>query len=139
MAARNKPRYHTLRRDLRVQGCYPPVGKHSAAGVDPDRGPVLGLRYDSAAHAAHAREPDRCLAGAGTKALLVARRGRDRRRGADRDLLVLHPDDALAAGHRGLAPSGGPGNPVAVAVSGLRSSCSYSGGVAGSTEGFLVA
>jgi hypothetical protein len=35
--------------------------------------------------------------------------------------------------------SGGPGSPVAMAVSGLRSSFTHIGGVAGSTEGVLVA
>src|SRR5215203_6900822 len=73
------------------------------------------------------------------KTLLVARRIRDQRRGADLDLLVLHSDDSPADSHRGFGRSGSPGSPVAMAASGLRSSCSHTGGVAGSTEGVVVA
>jgi hypothetical protein len=116
-----------------------PVGKHCTADVAADRRPVLGVCDDGAPHAAHAGEFVRCLSGAGAKAVLVARCGGDRRRGADCDLLILQPDNALAAGHRGLARSGGPGSPVAMAVFGLRSSRSHSGGVAGSPEGAVVA
>jgi hypothetical protein len=71
--------------------------------------------------------------------ILVAGRILDQRRGADLDLLVLHSDDNPADGHRGPARSGSPGSPVAMAASGLQSSCSHAGGVVGSAEGVLVA
>ena len=122
-----------------AKGRHPPLGEQPAADVAQHRPRVLGLRYDGAPHAAHTRQLGRCLAGAGAKALLVARCGRDQYRGADRDLLVLHPNDALAAGHQGFTPSGGSGGPVAMAASGLRPSCSHSGGVACSTQGVLLA
>src|SRR5829696_4247418 len=133
------PRHRLRRRDLRVQGRCSPVAEHSATDVAQHRPRVLDLRDDGAPHAAHARECGRCLAGPGAKTLLVARRIRDQRRGADLDLLVLHSDDTPADGHRGDARSGSPGSPVAMAASGLRSSCSHTGDVAGSTEGVVVA
>jgi hypothetical protein len=113
--------------------------KHSAADVAQHRPHVLGLRDHGAPHAAHARESGRCLARPGTKAVLVARRACDHRHGAERDLLVLHSDDSPADGHRGVARSGGQGSPVAMEASELRSACSHSRGVVGSTKGVVVA
>jgi hypothetical protein len=127
------------RRDLRVQGGRSPVAEHSPTDVAQHRPRVLGLRDDCAPHAAHPRQCGRCLAGAGAKTLLVARRILNQRRGADLDVLILHSDDTPADDHRGFGRSGSPGSPVAIAASGLRSSCSHTGGVAGSTEGAVVA
>src|SRR5919107_2636024 len=115
------------------------MGKHSAPNVAQHWPSVLGLRDDGTPYIAHACESGCGLAGPRSKTVLVARCGGDRRRGADCDLLILHSDDGLAAGHRGLARGGGPGSPVTMAASGLRASCSHFGGVAGSPEGVIVA
>jgi hypothetical protein len=88
-------------------------------------------------YSSFARESRRCLAG--VKALLGARRNRHHCRGAECDLLLLHSDHPPADGHRGLGRSGGQCNLIAMAASGLRSSCSHPGGVAGSTKGIVVA
>jgi len=110
----------------------------------PQTWPNTGLTFwiyvtTVAPYAVHARESSRCLARPGTKALLVARRSRDHRRGAECDVLLLHSDDDPADGYRGFARSGGQGHVVAVEASELRPSCPHPGGVVGSTKGAVVA
>ena len=127
----HKPRHRLRRRDLRVRVVVP-----QWRATPPQTWPNIGLEFwvyvTTVPLTLLDRECGRCLARPGARTLLVARRiPRSASLNADLDLLVLHSDDTPADDHQGDAPSGSPGSPVAMAASGLRSSCSHTGGVAG--------